>query len=273
MDLTKTKNLIINIYKAYLKNDVSARAAQFTYYLLLSFIPFIILLINILSHIDIDTSSFMQDIYLLLPTSVYTMILSIISTIKIQSSFTYIPLTIIFILWVSSRGIFALITGLNKSYKVKETRSYIKLSFLALCFTLIFILIIITSLFLMVFGDLIINTLSNYFNMTYNFFYTVNIIRSIIFLFTVFATFLLLFKFAPNVHLKLKEVIPGAIFSTITWTITSIIFTLYVNNFGNFTNMYGSLSNIIVLMFWLYISNTLIILGGELNSHLKDKNL
>ena len=66
--------------------------------------------------------------------------------------------------------------------------------------------------------------------------------------------------------IKLKDSIPGAIFTTLGWLVTSTIFSYYVNNFSRYTITYGSLGGIIILLIWLYISSIIIVLGGEINA-------
>lgn len=64
----------------------------------------------------------------------------------------------------------------------------------------------------------------------------------------------------------MSEAIPGAVFVTLGWITVSLAFSFYVNNFANYSRIYGSLATIFVLMTWLYISSIIIIIGGEINS-------
>jgi membrane protein len=72
----------------------------------------------------------------------------------------------------------------------------------------------------------------------------------------------------PNKRMKYTEVLAGSIFSSIGWFITSILFSIYVNNFSNYANTYGSIGGIILLIIWLYWISIIILLGGELNASL-----
>lgn len=80
-----------------------------------------------------------------------------------------------------------------------------------------------------------------------------------------FITIALLYTFVPYNNLGFKEAIPGTIFSTLSWSLVSYGFAIYVNNFGNYSAVYGSLGAIIILMIWLYITGIILIVGGELN--------
>jgi membrane protein len=82
--------------------------------------------------------------------------------------------------------------------------------------------------------------------------------------------FALLYKYSPCVEnrrkIKLRNTLPGSLFSALGWMITSIIFSYYVNNFSRYTVTYGSVGGIIVLLIWLYIVSIIVVLGGEINA-------
>ena len=77
--------------------------------------------------------------------------------------------------------------------------------------------------------------------------------------------FALIYMFAPAKRLKLKEVIPGAIFSTVGWIAVSFGFSFYINNFSNYSRFYGSLGAVFILMTWLFLVSIIFILGVEIN--------
>lgn len=76
----------------------------------------------------------------------------------------------------------------------------------------------------------------------------------------------MLYKYTPSRKLRTKEVLPGSIFTTISFGITSFIFSFYVNNFGNYSKLYGGIGAIIILMTWIYLFSVILLLGGELNA-------
>jgi membrane protein len=86
--------------------------------------------------------------------------------------------------------------------------------------------------------------------------------------------FALIYKYSPNIKsgdtLSLKSTFPGAVFTSLSWIILSLIFSYYVSNFGRYSVTYGSLGGVIVLLVWLFISSIVIILGGEINATLKN---
>jgi membrane protein len=86
-----------------------------------------------------------------------------------------------------------------------------------------------------------------------------------------FVVFTLLYWIAPSRRLRLKEVMPGALFSTVGWIVTSVLFSVYVNQFSDFTKTYGSLGGVMILLIWLYISSIIILAGGEINALLLNR--
>jgi membrane protein len=77
--------------------------------------------------------------------------------------------------------------------------------------------------------------------------------------------FVIIYIFAPAKKLKWKEVIPGAIFSTLGWVLVSFGFSFYIDNFSNYSRLYGSLGAVFILMTWLFIISIIFILGVEIN--------
>ena len=78
--------------------------------------------------------------------------------------------------------------------------------------------------------------------------------------------FAAIYRYTPSKRTAWNEAIPGAVFTTLGWLGVSMIFSFYVNNFSNYSKVYGSLATIFILMTWLYLSSIIIIIGGEINS-------
>ena len=74
-----------------------------------------------------------------------------------------------------------------------------------------------------------------------------------------------MYYFVPNRKMKWRNVLPGTVFSVVGWIILTLGFSFYINHFGRYSLIYGSLGAIIVLMLWLYLVGILLVLGGELN--------
>lgn len=248
------------------QNDISAWSAKLAFFLLLSIFPFIIFLMEILNHISIDNVNITTLTQFFPPeiVSILSYIVEDITSVKTSSS--VLPIAIIASVWSASKGIMAIIGGLNMAYKEKETRSYFYLRALSLIYTVAFAFIILMTLGFIVFGNKIIGLLMTNIPILSEWIYTIDVIRIISSIILSFLFFMMLYNATPNRKIMIKDVMPGAIFSTICWNITSFLFSLYVNKSNSFSYMYGSLTGIIILLLWLYISSTIIMLGGVFNA-------
>lgn len=254
-------------------DEVFAIGAQLTYFLILSVFPFIIMFLNIISYTPLVREEVLMNITQYLPLEAQNLINGFAAEIIKTSSQELLSVAAIFGLWTASSGISAVMRALNKAYDTEETRPFYKSKLLSIFFTII-LLISLTLVFLtLVFGEVLGNKLFSYFGLTDVFLGLWSILRMLIPILYMILTFTLFYRFAPYTknsnNVKLRNSIPGAIFTTLGWLLTSTIFSYYVNNFSRYTITYGSIGGIIILLVWLFISSIIIVLGGEINATTK----
>jgi membrane protein len=257
-----------NLYGRFEDDDVPAMGAQLTYYLILSFFPFLIFVFAVLSFSDITVSDAMDNISRVIPQLSDETIVDVFSELQKSRNGSILSIGLLATLWSASNGVNAIIKALNKAYDEEENRPFWKVRGISLIFTIILAVMLFLSLILLIFGKLIGETLYKLTQLPGNFEVLWGIAQYVIPLITMVTAFVLIYKYTPNLRLRFREVLPGAIFATIGWVITSIMFSFYVNNFGNYTKTYGSIGGVIVLLTWLYLSSILIVLGGEINATL-----
>lgn len=253
------------------KDDhVTAIGAQLSYYLILSIFPFLIFFLNILSFTPLVREDVLQSIIAVLPLETQRIVTNLVMETIINSSETLLSFGAITGIWAASKGIMALIRAINKAYDVEETRSYIELRLLAIIFTLALLILLTIVLLTIVFGELIGLRIVRFLGLTLNFMIFWEYFRVIISIASMILIFALLFRFSPSLRngntIHFKDTLPGAIFSSVGWIITSTMFSYYVNNFANYTKTYGSLGGMMVLLIWLYISSIIVVMGGEINA-------
>ncbi|WP_353092946.1 YihY/virulence factor BrkB family protein [Tissierella praeacuta] len=257
-----------------MKDDsVTAIGAQLSYFLVLSAFPFLIFFLNILSYTSIAREDVLHSIIVLLPLDTQRLIYTLLIETIVTSNETLLSLSAITGIWAASKGILALIRVLNKAYDVEETRTYLELRGIAVLFTIALLALLLLVLLTLVFGEVLGNRIFEFLGITKKFISFWKYFRVTISLFSMIFIFTLLYRFVPSIKndhkISFKHAIPGAVFTSIGWIITSTIFSYYVNNFGNYGKTYGSLGGIIVLLIWLYISSIVIIMGGEINATLR----
>lgn len=250
----------------FIEDDVLALASQLAYSLIFSFFPFLIFIISIIGYSDISSSNILSSLSYILPENILqlikTTIIRITDTRDIKLLFSSLALTI----WSSSGGFHSVIKGLNKAYNKKESRSVLKIYAISMVCTLGITVIIIITILLLVFGRIIGSFLAFNLGFSKEFNFMWNIFRYLMILFSTIFIFSAVYRYTPNIKLRWREVMPGAFFSTVGIVIASMGFAFYVNNFANYSIIYGSIGAAIMLMTWLFILSVITILGGEINS-------
>ncbi|MCJ7690106.1 MAG: YihY/virulence factor BrkB family protein [Clostridiaceae bacterium] len=249
-------------------DDITALAAQVTYYLLLSFLPFLLLLLSMIGYSDLNSNDVLVYLSQIMPESTFDLIYTTVIDVFDSKAVNLLSLSLLGLIWSGSSGFRAIIKGLNKAYDEKETRAYWRTLLISISFMIGLALVIIAAVALVVFGQTLGGIFVDKFNVSSNFILNWDIIRYLVTLCGMVFIFAALYHFTPCRRLTWKEVMPGATFSTLGWLICSLGFAYYVNNFNNYSSVYGGIGGVIVLMLWLYITSIIILLGGEINAQL-----
>ena len=258
-------NLLIHLIVKIRKDDVFALSSQLAYYLMLSFFPFILFLITLVGFSRLSSDEVLNGLAGLLPQSIVDLTTSTVMEIFDNQYTGLLGVSILLMIWTSSSAFRAVIKGVNKAYDFKESRSFIKRALISMMGILALAVIIILSLSMLVFGDVISQYIRNVIPFYKAFLFIWNMFRyAFVFIVMIFI-FAGIYCMAPAKRLKSKEVIPGAVFSTIGWIIVSFGFSFYINNFGNYSRFYGSLGAVFILMTWLFLISMIFILGVEIN--------
>jgi membrane protein len=260
------KKFIKNLFFRYIDDEVTAMSSQLAYSLLLSFFPFLILLFTLIGYSPMKSTDVLVLLKNLLPNEVFKLVRNTVIEVVDTKRFGLLSFGMISTIWTASNGFNAVIRGLNMAYDEEEKRPYWKVQMIAILSTIGLIFIILTALALIVFGELGFKILAKHSNPIKSLELIIDICRYIIGIFIMLITITIVYRFTPSKKLRIKEIIPGAIFTSLGWTIASLLFSYYVNNFGNYSMIYGSLGAVIALMTWLFISSVIIMLGGEVNA-------
>lgn len=260
------KILIIfnKFFKRIEEDHINEYAAECAFFTILSFVPFIMFFISLIQFTNIDRETIYFWIKEIIPSTMYGMIAGIIDEVYSKSVGT-ISIAVIFALWSASRGFYYLSKGLRKIYKSPKQKISFVIRIEGIIYTLVFIISIIAFLILMVFGNRIHMILSQKFHSIGIITSSILKIRSFILILGIFFILLCIYRFIPKNNLKIKDQIYGAIFSSITCFLASWFFSIYVDLFQGFSNIYGSLTSIIFVMMWVYVCMYIILIGAEIN--------
>ncbi len=254
--------------------EINSKAAEMSFYLLLSFFPFLIFTISLVVYTPIiKLSKYIFLLKKILPLSAFNIVSSLIQSAIENRSFSFLILSFILAMYTMSRAVLSLIRGMNRSYNIRETRPYFEVLFISLVFVIMIVVLIFTSMIFLVFGEKLGSFLFNLIGLDQYFMYIWNLCRYIVGVITVIIILMNLYRFTPNKKLSFKQVLPGAIVSTLCWLIASFCYSFYSNNFARYDIIYGSLGGIIVLMTWVYLSSWTILIGCEINARLYKRNI
>lgn len=270
--LKEKYKLMQNIVTNMNEDHISEYSAQCSYYTILSFIPFVILLITLIQYTNVDQQTLFDVISKIVPKSMNEFVIGIVREVYSKSIGT-ISVSIIFTLWSAGKGLYALTKGLHSVYKTSEDteKSVIYLRIMALLETVIFVVLIMIGLVLLVFGNSLKSIVQQHFGAFENFSLFSQIITELGFVFVTFIIFLFLYKFMPKHKVTFKSQISGAIFGAIALNVISFVFSRYLDIFKGFSVTYGSLTTLMLVMMWTYSCFYSLFLGAELNKENKKK--
>ena len=169
-------------------------------------------------------------------------------------------------LWSTTLGTQAMFSALNIAYGEPERRSILRFYLSAIGFTIIGILGGVTMLFAIVYVPVLFDDTGH----AEAFETIARMVRWPAFVLLTLFLLALIYRFGPSrASPHWHSISVGSVFATIIWLLASVGFSYYVSNFANYDRMYGSLGAVIVLLFWLYISFYIVLLGAEINAALE----
>ncbi len=256
------------------EDKITAYAAQTCYYLLLSFMPFIIALINIIHYFPVTSSDLLDLLENIIPQEFHPMLINIFTDIESSSSVALLSLTAIGLLWSAGKGFMTIKRCLNKINNCEYNRSWFIQRIFSSLYALILLLSIAASLLIIVFGEHLIAFLQNRLASLGGKFTIINAIFSNrLFLVPALLTlfFSVTYTFIPNKKKHIIEEIPGAFIASIGWFLFSELYSLYITYIVKYSYTYGSLTTFMLLLIWMYICIIILFFGAEFNTLIEKK--
>lgn len=250
--IKKTLSLCFQPYMRILPGNVA-------YSLMMSIVPILSIIVMICSSLNLSTNILFDRLGDIIPSNVLTMLLEYLTSNTIGN-----VILIIAGIWAASMGPNALIISSNLIYKY-ENSNYLQRRIKALILTVLVILVIIINLVVLVFGNTLLTFIFDLFGLSTIVLEIFKFIKWPIALILIYFIIKILYTACPDKGIKSKTVTKGAIFTTVVWLLSSALYSYYVNNFANYTRVYGGLANIIVLMIWLYILSYILVVGMAIN--------
>lgn len=247
------------------KKNISAFAASAAFFLFVSIIPMLMALCAILPYTSLTKENLTNAITRFTPEAVDGMMAGLVADVYARSAGT-VTLFAALTVWSAAKAVLALINGLNEVNDFEEKRNYIVLRAIACIYTVIILAATLASLFVMVFGKVIVKLLLADLPPLYLVAQVAMHFRFLVSGLVLTFVFALIYAFVPSRKLRFRAQLPGAAFAAILWSAASFAFSVYVDHFNGF-GAYGSLTTVVILMLWFYMLMYILLIGAHINRY------
>jgi membrane protein len=265
-------SLVRRTIKETLDDNLLGLSAQTAYYFFFSLFPLLLFLAPLLSLVGNKQETFetfAKQLQSVMPSEGWQLIGGVIKdVVYAKNAPGLMSAGALLAIWAGSNVFSALIDALNAAYDVPDTRPWWKKKLIAVASVVCIGLVILVSTVLILGGDVITAWVSDKFGLELSsraIWAFVQLPVAFALLVTIAA---LSYYFLPNIRQSKRQVIIGAMFTTIAWVVVTFAFRAYVANFANYNATYGAIGGVIVLLTWMYFSMLVFLIGGEINSEL-----
>lgn len=256
---------MVSIYRLYSKAQIPFLAAQTSFFVILAFFPFIAFTLTLIKATQLDDTLFMQALFSFLPTSTYILTLQVLESAQANRNLFISIGGVVASLWPFSRAVASLIASINTIYG-DEKRHPLKRLGLSLVLTAAFVLLVIVSTVLLLFGRYLGEVIFEYLGSPEEFIRIWDFLRYQFSVLIILLFFTILYTTIPNRKQRISEIFPGAAFATISWLMLSFVFSIFMNRFFKFASIYGGIAGIILLIIWLFWAMHILLIGAVINS-------
>ena len=260
----------LSVFHYILKANIPVYAAHASFFIVLAVFPTLVLLIGLVRYTGLEVENLTELLHGVLPTALMPAAQKLILNTYNASTGTVLSISALTALWSAGRGVHGLVTGLNSIYGVSEGRGYFYTRGMSVFYTFVFLIVLLLTLVLHVFGTSLLALLPISESPLFVFLESVVDLRFFLLLGVQTAVFTVMFMVLPNKHNKLADSFPGAVLASIGWLAFSDLYSIYVEKFASLSIVYGSVYAVALSMLWLYCCVSILFYGGALNHWLTD---
>lgn len=269
---------LVKLIKSIIKNDFYGMAAEMGFMLVVGIFPFMLFLMAVFGWLGTKSylDSILRVLSTIMPTQAMNLLKSVLEETMIFNHGTLLAVIgIITTIVLSTNGVAVVLKGLNRAYKVEETRNFVYTRILSFLMVFVNVLVMFLTINIIIFGKVIIMFMVTHFGMSKTLAVTILTLRwPVAFLalyLMAFLSYYILPDLRGNETFKRKSALPGTMFFTTFWLVGSWGFSIYVNNLSTYNLVYGTIGAFFILMVWLYYTSILLLIGGEINSQVYNK--
>lgn len=238
---------------------------------MLAVFPTLVLVLGLLRYTPLEPEDFLDFVEGFLPSALHGYAWDLLSGAYANATRTVVSVSALAALWSAGKGIYGLMKGLNAAYGVEEHRGWLRTRLLCAAYMVAFILVLLLTLVLHVFG----NTLALFLQHRGGklSWLGAELLGSRYFLLVAVQTllFAVMFMYLPGRNNRFRDSLPGALFGSLGWMTVSGLFSVYMERFSGYTHIFGPVYTVALAMLWLYICVNTLFYGGVLNRFLMKK--
>ncbi|MAU63547.1 MAG: ribonuclease BN [Flavobacteriaceae bacterium] len=248
-------------FTGILKGAISTRAGSISFSFFMAFFPFILFVLNLIPFFPIENFDkiFLDLLESLLPKESTGFFNDVFIDINSKKRSGLLSSTLLFSIILIGNGVNSVFEGFSDSYHIEFSRNFIKQYLYAIMVGFILVIVVLFATLMSIFFDFLIA--ENISIISYLFFY----FKYIFLVVTALIAFSSLYFFGTIQGRNLKFISPGSIMTTFLLILTTYFFGLYIDNFSNYNELYGSIGALIIMMLYIWINSISLLLGFELN--------
>ena len=260
---------IVQLVRYLAEKKVSLYASSACYFLSLSLFPMLVLLLGLLRYTGLGADTLVQALSGLVPSPLLPLAKSLIISAYRNTSGALLSVSVVTALWSASRGVFSLLKGLCFIYGQRDKQAYWYMRSISVGYTFAFLLVLVLTLVLGVFGKEFMDKLPVQEYGLLAFLDGVIGMRFFVLLFLLTGFFCGVYMLLPGKRNRFSDSLPGAVLTTVGWLIFTQLYSVYAVKFSGLANVYGSVYTVALSMLWLYCCISLVFYGGALNRYLQ----
>ncbi len=258
------------LIRRYTLHDVGQQSAAMAYYLLFTIFPMLIFLSSLLGILNLNVEAVRELLSHVLPKTILNLCETYLQYVSHTASATILWFSLVFSIYFPMRAVNCLVRCVRRAYGLRRPEKPLRYQLQLLLFTLYLIVVIVAALALITLGERVLLFFIGHLDLSRGLLRVWDSLRFVILALLLFATLGILYGMSQDRRQPALYILPGALLALVAWMLLSIGFSFYVENFANYSVIYGTLGAVIVLLVWLFLSAATLIMGAEVNGMIRE---
>lgn len=258
--------------RRYLNHHVGTQAAALAFYLLFMIFPFLIFLSALLGLLEVDVEAILLALEGVVPQAAVEVIGMYLHHVRSHQSPSLAAFGLVFSIWFPTRASNSLLRAVRTAYHLGPPKGAISQGMKSLICTAVLMTTVTVTLTVLSVSDWLLGWAVETVHLPYFAAFLWERLRFPVAAAAGFFALSALYILAQDARTKWRHIWPGTVLALVGWLALSWGYNLYVENFANYSALYGSIGTIIVVLIWLDLSAVVLILGAEVNGILKHWN-